>query len=53
MVLFPEAQRLAQKEVDDVVGGDTLPGIEHYDRLPYIRGCVKEALRCSSPSLEV
>jgi len=46
MVLFPEVQRLAQKEIDQVVGGETLPEMEHFSKLPYIRGVVKESLRC-------
>jgi len=44
MVLFPEAQKKAQAELDRVVG-ERLPTIEDVENLPYIRGCVKETLR--------
>jgi cytochrome P450 len=46
MVLFPEAQKLAQKELDEVVGDNRLPDINDLKSLPYIRATVKESLRC-------
>jgi len=45
MLLFPEAQKKAQAELDRVVGTDRLPTMEDEPRLQYIRGCVKESLR--------
>ncbi|KAI1877108.1 uncharacterized protein JN550_001180 [Neoarthrinium moseri] len=42
MVLFPEVQKAAQRELDKVCG-DRLPTLD--DKLPYIRCCVKECLR--------
>lgn len=44
MVLFPEVQKKAQAELDQVVG-DRLPTIEDRPNLPYIRSCIKETLR--------
>lgn len=41
MVLFPEAQSKAQKELDQVLGINRLPTIE----LNYVRRLIKEVLR--------
>ncbi|KAI1616059.1 putative cytochrome P450 oxidoreductase [Exophiala viscosa] len=45
MILFPDVQRKAQKEIDSVVGDNRLPVMEDYANLSYIRGCIKESLR--------
>jgi cytochrome P450 len=45
MVLFPEAQRKAQEELDRVVGKDRLPTWEDEENLPYVRSVIKEVLR--------
>ncbi|KAI9853618.1 MAG: hypothetical protein M1830_006647, partial [Pleopsidium flavum] len=45
MVVFPEVQKRAQEEIDYVVGHDRLPTMDDEPNLPYIRACVKEALR--------
>ncbi|CBX98111.1 similar to cytochrome P450 [Plenodomus lingam JN3] len=45
MVLFPEAQRQAQEELDRVVGSERLPRWEDEENLPYVRGLIKEVLR--------
>lgn len=45
MLLFPEAKRKAQAELDAVVGRDRLPTFEDRKNLPYIRAMVKEVLR--------
>ncbi|KAJ4365626.1 hypothetical protein N0V83_008246 [Neocucurbitaria cava] len=45
MVVFPEAQKKAQEELDRVVGYDRLPTWEDEDKLPYVRGLIKEVLR--------
>ena len=45
MTAFPEAQKKAQEEIDRVVGPERLPTMEDAENLPYIRACVKEALR--------
>lgn len=45
MLLFPEVQKLAQKEIDEVVGPSRMPAWEDRANLPYIRGVVEETLR--------
>jgi hypothetical protein len=45
IVAFPEVQKKAQAELDEVVGRHRLPTFADYVRLPYIRALVKESLR--------
>ncbi|KAF2084769.1 putative cytochrome P450 [Saccharata proteae CBS 121410] len=45
MMLFPEAQTAAQKEIDRVVGSDKLPTMDDFAALPYMLCCMKESLR--------
>ena len=45
MLKNPEKQRLAQQEIDEVVGTDRLPTFDDMDNLPYIRGVCAEILR--------
>lgn len=45
MLLFPDVQRKAQKEIDDVIGTGRLPGFEDRENLPYVSALVKESLR--------
>lgn len=45
MLMFPEAQKAAQQEIDEVVGFDRLPNMDDAPNCPYIRSCVKEAIR--------
>ncbi|KAJ4470436.1 cytochrome P450 [Lentinula aciculospora] len=45
MILYPEAQRFAQAEIDRIVGLYRLPTFDDYGHLPYIRASVKESLR--------
>ncbi|KAK4939634.1 hypothetical protein LTR10_020134 [Elasticomyces elasticus] len=45
MLVFPEVQKMAQEEIDRVVGHKRLPTIDDYDQLHYIRCCIKESLR--------
>ncbi|EJD36701.1 cytochrome P450, partial [Auricularia subglabra TFB-10046 SS5] len=45
LVTNPEAQKKAQAEVDAVIGSARLPVVGDIPSLPYVRGCVKEALR--------
>lgn len=44
MVLFPDVQKTAQREIDRVCG-NRLPEWDDKDSLPYIRGCIKETFR--------
>ncbi|KAK7739653.1 hypothetical protein SLS53_005620 [Cytospora paraplurivora] len=46
MLLFPEVQLKAREELDNVCG-DRLPTVDDEKDLPYVRACVKEALRWS------
>ncbi|ETW78166.1 cytochrome P450 monooxygenase 95 [Heterobasidion irregulare TC 32-1] len=45
MTLYPEAQKRAQSELDQVLGGDRLPNFSDKDRLPYVHALLKEVLR--------
>ncbi len=45
MIMFPDVQAKAQKEIDTVVGSGRLPGLEDQDKLPYVSALVKETLR--------
>ncbi|KAH8778616.1 cytochrome P450 [Diaporthe sp. PMI_573] len=45
MILYPEAQKQAQLELDNLCGTERLPNIDDWDSLPYIRACIKETLR--------
>ncbi|KAJ5141216.1 hypothetical protein N7526_002211 [Penicillium atrosanguineum] len=45
MLLFPEVQRKAHKEIDEIIGPDRLPDMDDLPKLQYIRGCMKETLR--------
>ncbi|KAF8518587.1 cytochrome P450 [Gautieria morchelliformis] len=45
MRLFPEVQRKAQEELDEVVGLSRLPEYEDRENLPYINALCKEVIR--------
>ncbi|KAH8799626.1 cytochrome P450 [Flagelloscypha sp. PMI_526] len=45
MLLHPEVQEEAQKELDTVVGQDVLPTWKDRHRLPYINALIKETIR--------
>ncbi|KII84582.1 hypothetical protein PLICRDRAFT_117752, partial [Plicaturopsis crispa FD-325 SS-3] len=45
MLLYPEVQAKAQKELDEVVGHGNLPNFSHQDSLPYVDAIIKESLR--------
>ncbi|KAG9091821.1 hypothetical protein FS749_016223 [Ceratobasidium sp. UAMH 11750] len=45
MLLFPEAQKKAQREIDLVIGQERLPTMEDRARLPYIERLIQELLR--------
>jgi len=48
--LHPEVVRLAQQELDEVVGGERLPDFSDRPQLPYISAIVKEVLRWRPPT---
>jgi cytochrome P450 len=45
MVLYPEVQKLAQAEIDTLVGQDRFPTFKDRDNLPYIGALIQELLR--------
>ncbi|KAI0259753.1 cytochrome P450 [Gloeopeniophorella convolvens] len=45
MLKYPEVQREAQAEIDNVVGNSRLPDFSDQDSLPYVNAVLKEALR--------
>jgi len=45
MVLYPEAQRKAQAELDSLIGLNRLPNFEDRKRLPYVNALCNEVLR--------
>ena len=45
MVLYPDAQRKAQAELDSVIDMGCLPGFEDRPNLPYINALCKEVFR--------
>lgn len=45
MLLYPDVQHKAQKELDKVIGNDRLPEFSDEASLPYISAVVKEVLR--------
>ncbi|KDQ64909.1 hypothetical protein JAAARDRAFT_28565 [Jaapia argillacea MUCL 33604] len=47
MTLYPNAQALAQSELDAVVGSDRLPSFSDREQLPYVEALLKEVLRWS------
>ncbi|KIY50214.1 cytochrome P450 [Fistulina hepatica ATCC 64428] len=49
MIAYPEVQKKAQKEIDEVVGCGRLPDLDDRDSLPYIDAIVKELFRAALP----
>ena len=45
MVLYPDVQRKAQDELDEVIGADRLPDFEDRKNLPYVNALCKEIQR--------
>ena len=45
MVLYPDAQRKAQMELDSVIDMGHLPGFEDRRNLPYVNALCKEVFR--------
>jgi len=50
MILCPNAQEKAQKEIDATVGSDRLPDLSDRAELPFISAIVKEILRWHPPA---
>jgi len=49
MATHPEVQRIAQEEIDCVVGNDRLPDFGDRSSLPYIEAVYHELLRYAPP----
>jgi cytochrome P450 len=45
MLVYPDVQRKAQTEIDQVIGHHRLPEIDDASQLPYVQGVVNECLR--------
>jgi cytochrome P450 len=45
MVLHPDAQQKAQKEIDSVVGVGRLPDFDDESSMPYVSALVNEVMR--------
>ena len=45
LVLNPDVQKMAQAEIDAVVGRDRLPDFQDREHLPYVDAVYKEVLR--------
>lgn len=45
MALYPEKQRRAQVEIDEIVGHERLPLISDLPNLPYVNAIIKETMR--------
>jgi cytochrome P450 len=45
MKMYPEVQRKAQAEIDQIVGNLRLPNFSDEAALPYVQAVLKEALR--------
>ncbi|KAG6854558.1 hypothetical protein C0991_004894 [Blastosporella zonata] len=50
MIHFPEAQKRAQAEIDQVVGNKRLPTFEDRASLPYVEGLFRELFRWHGPA---
>ncbi|KAK0460212.1 cytochrome P450 [Desarmillaria tabescens] len=48
MVLFPDVQKTAHAEIDDVLQGRRLPTYQDRDKLPYVNALCKEVMRFHS-----
>ena len=45
LTLYPDVQRKAQDELDQVIGNDALPTFSDRENLPYVNAICAEALR--------
>jgi hypothetical protein len=53
MVLYPECQVRAQKEIEAVIGTERLPTFDDRSSLPYVESVLQETLRCVPVSLNL
>lgn len=50
MMLYPEAQRRAQAEIDSVLSENIFPDFSHRESLPYVEAVLRETMRWHSVS---
>jgi hypothetical protein len=50
MVLYPDVQSRAQKEIDNMIGRERLPAFADQSSLPFVDAVIKEVLRWNPPS---
>lgn len=50
MTMHPGVVHLAQKELDEVLGGERLPDFSDKPRLPFVSAIMKEVLRWAPPT---
>lgn len=50
MVLFPDAQKRAQEEIDSILGHGHFPHFGDADALPYLKVVLHELLRWACPA---
>ena len=50
MVLYPDAQKRAQEEIDSILGHGQLPHFGDADDLPYLKAVLYELLRWAPPA---
>lgn len=48
MILYPEAQRRAQDEIDSVLSENAFPDFSHRKLLPYVEAVLRETMRWHS-----
>ena len=48
MMYYPEVQAAIQKELDQVIGKDRMPGLKDRQKLPYLQAAVAEVFRITS-----
>ncbi|KAJ8690110.1 hypothetical protein PTI98_011569 [Pleurotus ostreatus] len=42
MINFPAVQKRAQEEIDRIIGGERVPNLDDFDKLPYLKAVIKE-----------
>ncbi|KDQ24173.1 hypothetical protein PLEOSDRAFT_1108627 [Pleurotus ostreatus PC15] len=45
MINFPVVQKRAQEEIDSIIGGERVPNLDDFDKLPYLKAVIKEVHR--------
>ena len=50
MIAYPEIQTQIQKELDEVIGREQQPSLQHRGQLPFTEACINEIFRHASPT---